>query len=265
MRTILQAAADQREAIRAVTTGARMRAIAAGQSGGDPVVLDYELTNRGNEDVWMPDEDSETGYTLENVPVYLRWETTRTTPRPVGYLLPTSMASVVPLLLDHDLAVYRFLEPTTLQAEAYYATSVNEEQYFQGHYLKSVDVEKQSESVEVDQGWFWIPTAQSRAQLISYLMEPETDDNLITWGFTDHVLEVSAESVEALMEQFLGGQAMEDVPEEDMQRLRGFAERQMNERQRVPMLRVMTHQELPVIRVRSCNEYEKNRFYRPYR
>lgn len=229
--TILRVAAERREEIRALTTASRMRAIRAGHEGGDPVVLEYELSNRGNEPVWMPVEDQEGQYSLDDVPVYLRWEPTRTTPRPVGYLLPPSMAAVVPILQDHDIAVYRFHEPATIQSEVYYATSVNRDEYFQGHYLKSVEVEKDSESLEVVPGWYWVPTAQSRANLISYILEPETDDNLITWGWTDHVLEVTD-------------------PDDD-------------ERQRVPMMRVMTHQYTPAVQVQPFNLYQRNRYFRP--
>lgn len=225
---ILRTAAENRDEIRALTSGARMRAVEAGAEGGDPVVLDYELTSRGVEPVWMPDEEAEGVYTLQDVPVFLRWETTRTTPRPVGYLLPPAMASVVPLLQDHDIAVYRFREPATLDAEVYYATEVRRDSYFQGHYLQSVDVDKAEESLDVVPGWFWVPTAQSRANLISYILEPETDDNLITWGWTDHVLEVGEE-----------------------------------DRQRVPMMRVMRHQRLPVAEVQPFNLYQRNRYYRP--
>lgn len=225
---ILRTAAENRDEIRALTSGARMRAVEAGAEGGDPVVLDYELVSRGVEPVWMPEEDDEDSFTLQEVPVFLRWETTRTTPRPVGYVLPPAMASVVPLLQDHDIAVYRFREPTTLDAEVYYATEVRRDSYFQGHYLQSVDVEKAEESLDVVPGWFWIPTAQSRANLISYILEPETDDNLITWGWTDHVLEVGEE-----------------------------------DRQRVPMMRVMRHQYLPVAEVQPFNLYQRNRYFRP--
>ena len=225
---ILRAAADNREEIRALTTGSRMRAIEAGWEGGDPVVLDYELTSRGVEPVWMPDEDAPGGYALQDVPVFLDWETTRTTDRPVGYLLPPAMAAVVPLLQDHDIAVYRFRDAATLDAEVYYATEVRTDDYFQGHYLKSVDVTKESEAVDVVPGWFWVPTAQSRANLISYILEPETDDNLITWGWTDHILEVG---------------------EEDPQQ--------------VPMMRVMRHQTLPVVEVQPFNMYQRNRYFRP--
>ena len=210
----------------------------------------------------MPVPGSDGEYSLETVPVYLTWESTRATARPVGYLLPTSMASVVPLLLDHDIAVYKFVEPTSIDAEVYYATDVNRDNYFQGHYLQSVEVEKELETVEVDHGWYWIPTAQSRGRLITYLMEPETDDNLITWGWTDHILQVTPESVEAVIAGSLQGVDPSTVPADRMERLRERAQRQMERKQRVPMMRVMMHQRLPVVRVKAFNEYQRRRFYR---
>lgn len=260
--TILRAAAEQREAIRAVTTAARMRAIQAGATGGDPIVLDYEVTSRGTEPVWMPDDEAELGYTLREVPVYLRWEPTRTTTRPVGYVLPPAMAAVVPLLLDHDIAVYRFRRPTTMDAEVYYALGVSRDSYFQGHYLKSVEVEKRTEILEVAAGWYWIPTAQSRANLISYLMEPETDDNLITWGWTDHTIQVRPSTLEGLMAEALGGRERSEVPEEQLARMEEQAEQRLAEGQRIPMIRITTHQPLPVVRVVPFNGYQRNRYYR---
>jgi len=262
--TILRAASEQREAIRAVTTAARMRAVQAGSTGGDPVVLEYELTSRGSEPVWMPDEDASLGYSLQDVPVYLKYDVTRTTPRPVGYVLPPAMASILPLLHDHDIAVYRFTEPGTLDAESYYATRVQRDQYFQGHYLKSVEVEKRTEALDVVPGWYWVPTAQSRANLISYLMEPETDDNLITWGWTDHVLEIRPSTVEEAMAGFLRGRDPSALPPDQLERLRARVEAQLAEGQRVPMIRVMTHQPLSVMRVQPFNQYQRNRYYLPH-
>jgi hypothetical protein len=262
--TILRAAAEQREAIRAVTTAARMRAVQAGATGGDPVVLEYELTSRGPEPVWMPDEEAPLGYSLQDVPVYLKYDVTRTTPRPVGYVLPPAMASILPLLHDHDIAVYRFTEPGTLDAEAYYAMRVQRDRYFQGHYLKSVDVEKRTETLEVVPGWYWVPTAQSRANLISYLMEPETDDNLITWGWTDHVLEIRPATVEEAMAGFLRGRDPSTLPPDQLERMRARVEAQLAEGQRVPMIRVMKHQPLSVMRVQPFNQYQRNRYYLPH-
>ncbi|HSM61316.1 MAG TPA: M14 family zinc carboxypeptidase [Longimicrobiales bacterium] len=263
--TILRVAAERREEIRALTNGSRMRAIRAGAAGGDSIVLDYELGSRGDEPVWMPDEGAPEGYSLQTVPVYLEWTPTRFTRRPVGYLLPTSMASVVPLLMDHDIAVYRFLGEAPLEAEVYDATRVMRDVYFQGHYPKSVEVVKATETVQVNHGWFWIPTAQSRANLISYLFEPETDDNLVTWGWADHVLQVTPESVDEVIAGFLQGVEPSSVPPAQMTRMREAAQEQIDRRQRVPMMRVMTHQDLPVVRVQPFNEYQRNRYYRLYR
>jgi dipeptidyl-peptidase 4 len=251
MRAILRHAAEQRAAVRAVTSGARTRALQAGAAGGDPIVLEYALRSRGTEPVWMPDTAAAQGYTLRNVPVYLRWEPTRSTTRPVGYLLPPAMASVVPKLRDHDIAVYRFRTPAKLDAEVYYATKVSRDTYFQGHYLKSVEVVKEREALDVVPGWFWIPTAQSRANLISYLLEPETDDNLITWGWADHVLEVRPRTVDEGMEALAAAMEIDLAaqPEARRAQLRAQVEKQLAARQRVPMMRVTTHQPLPVIEV----------------
>ncbi|MHB1168692.1 MAG: M14 family zinc carboxypeptidase [Longimicrobiales bacterium] len=265
MRTIIQVAAEKGDEIRALTSDARARAIQAGTTGGDPVVLEYELASRGTEPVWMPDSTASLGYTLRDVPVYLQWNTTRTTTRPVGYVLPPAMAHVVPRLLDHDIAVYRFRAPATLDAEVYYATSVNRDSYFQGHYLKSVDVRKENERLDVVPGWFWIPTAQSRANLISYLFEPETDDNLITWGWADHVLEVRPATVEEGLQTFAASMDTDlaSIPAAQLERVRGRIEQQIAEGQRVPMMRVMTHQSLPVMRVKAASDVGRNEFVQP--
>lgn len=261
-RAILEVAARERDAIRTLTTGARLRALQAGATGGDPIVLEYELTSRGTEPVWMPDRDAPMGYTKRDVPVFLRWQPTRTTTRPVGYVMPPSMASVVPILLDHDIAVYRFRDSTQLDAEIYNATRVKRDAYFQGHYLKSVEVEKEAGKLDVSEGWFWIPTAQSRANLISYLMEPETDDNLITWGWTDHVLQVRSGSVDdAIAEMDID---VSSLPEEQRAQLRARIERQLTTPQRVPMMRVMTHQPLPVVRVKPPASAGRTEYSRPF-
>ena len=262
LSTILEVAAERREEIRALTTASRMRAISAGHEGQGEVILDYEVSNRGNEPVWMPDENAELGYSLQDVPVWLRWIPTRTTRRPVGYIMPPAMAAVVPILLDHDIAVYRFTGPGSLDAEVYYATNVRTESYFQGHYLKAVDVEKESERVDVQEGWFWIPTGQSMGNLIAYLMEPETDDNLITWGWADHILEETPESEDAVLESMLGGRSMSELDPEQVQRMRDRVSEIMSERQQVPMMRVLSHQNMSVLRVQPFHQFQRNRFFR---
>ena len=150
-----------------------------------------------------------------------------------------------------------------MEMEVYDATRVHRNEYFQGHYLKSAEVRKSTEQVEVGRGWFYIPTAQSRANLISYILEPETDDNLITWGHTSHILQVTPETTEEAMEALLQGTPMTALSEEQIAELERRVQAQQAQVQRVPMMRVMEHQTLPVVRVEPGNSYDRNRFYRP--
>jgi hypothetical protein len=235
MKAVLEVAAERRDELRAVTTGARMRAIQNGATydEGDQIVLDYELISRGQEPVWISDDDAPGGYRLETREIFLSYRPTRTTTRPLGYVLPASMARVLPVLLDHDIEVHRFTEPTDLEVEVYTATEVQETDYFQGHYLKAVTAaEKATETIQVPAGAFYVSTAQSRGNLIAYLMEPETDDNLITWGWADHVLRVT------------GGQGGGGG-------------------QRVPMMRVVREQPMPTMEVVPFNAYSRSRYYQP--
>ncbi len=259
---ILKVAAERREEIRALTTASRMRAIRQGHAGAGEIVLDYELRSRGIEEVYMPNDDAPGGYEAQQVPVYLDWVATRTAPRPVGYLMPPAMAEALPRLLDQEIAVYRFVEPAEIEAEVFEATAVRTASYFQGAYLKEVEVEKSTETVEVSEGWFWVPTAQSMGNFISYLMEPETDDNLVTWGYADHLLQETPESIEEVLAGMMQGADAESLTELERERMQRFAERRMNERQRVPMMRVMSHQPMQVVRVQEPHRYQRNLFWR---
>ena len=245
IRTILQHAAEKRQEIRALTNASRMRAIRNGATYNedDRIVLDYELVSRGKEPFWISDQNAPMGYRLETRDVFLKYEPTRTTPRPLGYILPPSMAKVLPLLLDHGIVVHRFTAPTQLEVEVYDATNVRRNEYFQGHYLKSVTATKSTDTVNVAAGSYYIATAQSRANLISYLIEPETDDNLITWGWADHLLTVTGTAAAT----------DDEAPRPAAQQARI---------QRVPMMRVVKQQAMPLLEVVPFNEFSRNRYYR---
>jgi len=254
-RTILAVAAERRQEIRALTTGARLRAIRNGATyqATDQVVLEYRLVSRGREPMWIADSTARLGYRQDTRDVFLRYDVTRTTPRPLGYVLPPSMAKVLPLLGDHDVVVQRFSAPTRLELEVYDATEIRRNEYFQGHYLQAATVVKRTDTVEVPAGAYYISTAQSRGNLIAYLMEPETDDNLITWGFTDHLLQVGTGASSQA-----GPPGDEGDQGEGTQAGQGGQQRQG---QRVPMMRLVRWQPMPLVEVVPFNRYNRNRYY----
>jgi len=298
--TVLRHAAEKRAEIRALTNAARARAIRAGANPtpNNGVVVDYALVSRGTEPVWMPQQGGGRGrgqaaaeapagrgaaqpagqgrgggrgqgtpqtYSLENVPVWLKYDVKRTVPRARGYIIPASIAKVVPLLLDHGIQVHRFVEPASMELEVYDAIGVQRNEYFQGHYLKSVTgVEKKTETVQVPAGWFYVSTAQAKGNLISYLMEPETDDNLITWGYTDNVLRVTPASVEDAMEDLLGDNDRSSLTPEQRTQLESRAAAMMKQRQRVPMMRVVKEQAKKLLEVNRYTDLNRTRYSQPW-
>jgi hypothetical protein len=252
-----------------------MRAIRAGAmpAATNAVPVEYRLISRGTEPVWMPQgapggggqgQGANQTFALQNVPVWLKYETTRTVPRARGYVLPASLAKIVPLLMDQGIQVYRFAAPDTIELEVYDALGVRRDEYFQGHYLKSVTgVEKKTERVAVPVGWYYVSTAQSRGHLISYLMEPETDDNLITWGWVDHLLQVQPASVEEAMRGMLGDTDINSLSPPQRTQLETQAQSMMTRRQRVPMMRLVTPQPMSLLEVTRFGEPNRTRYWLP--
>jgi dipeptidyl-peptidase-4 len=303
--TVLQHAAEKRAEIRALTNASRARAIRAGANPGpnDGVVVEYTLVSRGTEPVWMPQGTGGRGpgaagrgqgaatppgqgtaaaaqpgqgggrgqggppqtYTLENVPVWLKYDVKRTVPRARGYVIPASIAKVVPLLLDHGIQVHRFTAPASMELEVYDAIGVTRNEYFQGHYLQSVTgVEKKTETVQIPAGWFYVSTAQSKGNLVSYILEPETDDNLITWGYTDNVLRVTPNSVQEAMQGLLGDNDITSLTPEQKAQLETRAAAMMKQRQRVPMMRVVKEQPKKLIEVNRYTDLNRTRYAQPW-
>jgi len=179
-------------------------------------------------------------------------------------VLPASIAKVVPLLMEHGIRVHRFTGPATLELEVVDALGVRRDDYFQGHYLQSVTgVERKMEKVEVPAGWYFVSTAQSKGNLISYLLEPESDDNLITWNYTDNVVRVTPTSVDEAMRGLLGDADASSLTPAQRTQFETRAKAMMSLKQRVPMMRVMTSQPMPLLEVTSFNESNRTRYWQP--
>ncbi len=267
-REVIEFAAENPELVRETIRGAKERATALGadDSDNDQIVLDYEQVVKFEADIWRDkewgadrdpyaprDPNRVAEYELLRLPVFTKFEPTRTTTRPWGYVLPPQLATVVPLLLDHEIAVQELTEPVSLEVEVYYATAIDNSEYFQGHYLNKVTATKRTETVEFPAGSFFVPSGQPKSNLISYIFEPETNDNLVTWGFLDTYIEaMDEEQTQRYIEQMARrrarfGQEDQGPPPPG---------------QLIPMYRLMERTALKGVLVENFNTYERNRFVR---
>lgn len=274
-RELLRFAAEFPEDLMQVVAQARADAIARGNddSDDDQIPIEYEQVEKFTDSFWRrvgggrgraaPGETVQ--FELVEGPIFTKWEPTRTTTRPWGYLIPPSLTKVVPLLLEHDITVKRLTEPAELEVEVYYAKEITHDQYFQAHYLKAVEADKRTETVSLPAGSFFIPSGQPMSNLISYILEPETNDNIITWGYLDNVLRVTPTQEELEAQRAELEERMAGLTEQERRQFGARLQRQLDQLeagQRVPIYRLMKKTNLPGVLVRPFNQYEVNRYIR---
>ncbi|GMV21860.1 MAG: hypothetical protein AMXMBFR57_18090 [Acidimicrobiia bacterium] len=278
-RELIRFAAARAADLTRVIGEAKANAIARGHndSDNDLVPLAYKVVNKGNEDFWVrtggPARGGGAGrgagagaagaagqppapVTFEKVnrPVFLEYEVTRSTTRPWGYFVAAGAAGrVLPVLHQHQISVQRLTAPFSAEVEVYYATSITANTYFQGHYLREVTATKRTETMTLPAGTLFIPSGQAKSNLISYLLEPETDDNLITWGYLDDFLQVTGNTGTAR-----GGGDPDDEPPAGARGGRGGN----SPGQRIPMFRLMKQATFGAMVVEPPVSGTKNQIYR---
>ena len=265
-RELIRFAAERAEDLKRVIAGAKILAVESGNndSDDDQIPIKYEQQEKFKEEFWIRKQGGKAGeYEKVTGSIRTAFVPTQTATRPWGYLMPPQLAHVIPLLLDHEITIKRLSEPIEIEAEVYYAKEIKHPRYFQGHYLKQVKAEKKTEKIKLPEGSFFIPTGQQKSNLICYILEPETDDNLITWGYLDNYLQVTPN-----MEQFIKEREermkeyMADMTEEQRERMKKRMERQMKRltNQKIPIYRLMKKAGLKGVLVDPFNEYRKNRY-----
>jgi hypothetical protein len=120
------------------------------------------------------------------MPVYDRFETTKTARFPAAYFIPSTFSQAAELLRRHGIIVERLLADWKGPAEVFVIDEiVSAAQPFQGHVLKELEGYFESIQVEIPKGGYLVRTAQPLGILIFHLLEPESIDGVAAWGFLD--------------------------------------------------------------------------------
>ena len=127
------------------------------------------------------------------MPVVDRFEAALTRTAPAGgWILEASAAdSALPRLRAHGLAVQRVETPMRVDVELFTVDSiVRSPRPFQGHNEVRLEGRWRSETRTVPAGSWLIRTGTPLDRLAMLLLEPESDDGLVTWNMLDAGLEV---------------------------------------------------------------------------
>jgi len=108
---------------------------------------------------------------------------TLSVPRPLGYIIPAKHQDVVENLLDHGFEVGIFTTDIPLEVEAYAVAEVipSREDYLPP---EKIEVEKKMLGIVAKKGDYFISCGQAGTNLITNLLEPQSQYGLIRyWSF----------------------------------------------------------------------------------
>lgn len=180
---------------------ARLRATAAAQGAGQVVPIRAELTRAPIVTDVIVEEIVRTGdstrtepgvprgrrrtgnFRAVRMPVFDRFDPVLSVNVHSGYVIFGEHPAVLNLLAAHGIAVERLATPRVAPLERFTIDSViRAPRLFEGHREERVTGGWSTTAASIPAGSYFIPTDQPLGRLAVYLLEPESDDGLVTWN-----------------------------------------------------------------------------------
>lgn len=121
---------------------------------------------------------------------YGEFQATRRIKAPSEYILKPDQRGIIDLLLAHGIVVEQTKREETLEVEACSVTKVSRAaRSFQGHRETRLDVASARSKEVFPRGSFIVSAHQTKAALVAYLLEAESDDGMVNWNFFDKELD----------------------------------------------------------------------------
>lgn len=124
--------------------------------------------------------------TVESMPEFGTFRPTETAVVPRAYLVPADLASVLDRLQAHGIRYHRLAADTTMTVERFRIDSLNvAEREYQGYHAQTLYGAYEASTQTVPDGTILVPLDQPLARLAFYLLEPRSDDGLVSWQVLD--------------------------------------------------------------------------------
>jgi hypothetical protein len=130
-------------------------------------------------------------YRTIRMPVFDRFEAARKEAMPACYLVPARLSEIVHLLRRQGVAVERVTAPVRTSVQTFLVERLSVDSLFEGH--RPVTAEGNWRPIATDSsltpGWYLVRTDQPLGRLAGYLLEPASEDGVVTWNLLDRELQ----------------------------------------------------------------------------
>jgi hypothetical protein len=197
VREILSLAGEQGTTIKSLVLASnrqRLDSVAVRSVLGPPSTRDVvaEITGDLGEGAGGYARRKRTGaYRTMRMPVFDRFVAARKEAVPAAYLVPSRLPEVVELLRRQGIEVVVIGKPGRTTVELFTIDSLSVGPVFEGHRTVEAQGSWSSDPVDtvVTAGWFLVSTDQPLGILAAYLLEPRSEDGIVTWNFLDRELQ----------------------------------------------------------------------------
>jgi hypothetical protein len=171
-----------------IKKGVRFKMVPARQKLNGFRTYDYNsFTRADGSTTWL-----KTGriVTYDSVAYYGSFKDTVQSTLPRGYIIPAALKPIADHLVKMGVKVEQLTSDQTLQGETFTIEKfTRSSRKFEGHLMASAEGKFQPASRTFNSGDYKVDLAQPLANLIFYLLEPQSDDGLLVWNFFDEYLE----------------------------------------------------------------------------
>jgi hypothetical protein len=200
IREVLALAVEQRATIKSLIQASNRRrpdSVSVRSVLGPPAVQEViaEITEPAGDGTGGFARRKRTGvYRAVRMPVFDRFVAARREGIPAAYLIPPRLHEIVALLRRQGVVVDSLTEPWRAAANEFLIDSVSVQPLFEGHRTVQAEGRWRSESFDTALvgGWYRLRTDQPLGVLASYLLEPASEDGVVTWNLLDRELQPGA-------------------------------------------------------------------------
>ncbi|OFY64157.1 MAG: hypothetical protein A2V64_12235 [Bacteroidetes bacterium RBG_13_43_22] len=148
----------------------------------------YEVEPSSDPEVWPPFRKTDRQKDV-TVPYYIDFFPGRSVKFPLAYLITVSDKEVIDLLRIQGIRIEKLAAASNMEVERFEITGLKgSARLNQGHYTNTIKGKFLKENIEFSAGTLVVRTSQPLANLAAYLLEPESNDGLMTWNFFDRYL-----------------------------------------------------------------------------
>jgi hypothetical protein len=123
------------------------------------------------------------------IPYYIDYQPLKNVKFPFAYLIATRDPSITGFLKMHGIKIDELTEDANIEVSRFEISELRgAARLNQGHYTNTIKGGFINDTINFPAGTIVVRTAQPLANLVTYLLEPQSNDGMMTWNFFDRYL-----------------------------------------------------------------------------